>query len=64
MIVKTWPDVPTNAALQQSSGLPKSRVMLYRSSMSRRSDVDLEARVPADHPLRRNRVFVALSRLK
>ncbi len=39
VIVKTWPDVPTIEALQQSSGLPKSRVMLYRSSMSRRSDV-------------------------
>ena len=39
VIVKTWPDVPTIEALQQSSGLPKSRVMMYRSSMSRRSDV-------------------------
>ena len=37
--MKTWPDVQTIEALQQSSGLPKSRVMLYRSSMSRRSDV-------------------------
>ena len=39
VIVKTWPDVPTIEALQKSSGLPKSRVMMYRSSMSRRSDV-------------------------
>ena len=37
--MKTWPDVPTIEAVQQSSGLPKSRGMLYRSSMRRRSDV-------------------------
>ena len=37
--MKTWPDVPTIEALQQSSGLPKSRVMMSRSSMSRRRDV-------------------------
>ena len=37
--MKTWPDVLTNEALQKSSGLPKSRVMMYRSLMSRRSDV-------------------------
>ena len=37
--MKTGPDVPTIEALQKSSRLPKSRVMLYRSSMSRRSDV-------------------------
>ena len=39
VIVKTWPDVPTIEALQKSSGRPKSRVMMYRSSMSWRSDV-------------------------
>ena len=39
VIVKTWPDVPTNEALQKPSGLSKSRVMMYRSSISRRSDV-------------------------
>ena len=35
VIAKTWPDVPTIEALQKSSGLPKSRVMMYRNSMSR-----------------------------
>ena len=35
VIVKTWPDVPTVEALEKSSGLPKSRVLMYRGSMSR-----------------------------
>ena len=34
-IVKTWPNVPSVESLEKSSGLPKTRVLMYKGSITR-----------------------------